>query len=169
MGNQCSYTVASLSSPANRGNISPALKAAVRVEESRAQRAGASWEGQAHGGWPWFLPPSYSQSSQSLGGYGTSLARVLSELQAKSASFLPLGEIEPATLAGGTSPWCTLVRVERVTAGFLLWAWCCPAGAGTAHELRQPRRPHAHLWSCRSADAALESECFLLTHLSSSC
>lgn len=55
--------------------------------------------------------------------YGTSWARVLSELQARSASFLPLGEIGPATLAGDTSRWCDLVRVERVTAGFLLCAW----------------------------------------------
>ena len=50
------------------------------------------------------LPPTL-KSSQPLGGYGTSSARVRSELQAKSASLLPLGELEPATLDEGTQWW----------------------------------------------------------------
>ena len=47
------------------------------------------------------LPPTL-KSSQPLGGYGTSSARVRSELQAKWASLLPLGELESAALADGT-------------------------------------------------------------------
>ena len=50
------------------------------------------------------LPPTL-KSSQPLGGYGTSSARLRSELQAKSASLLPWGELEPAALAEGTQRW----------------------------------------------------------------
>ena len=46
--------------------------------------------------------PTTLKSSQPLGGYGTSSARVRSELKAKWASLLPLGELEPAALAEGT-------------------------------------------------------------------